>query len=122
MMESRLGSTGDERVDLLFAGKQPVVRAIYARVLAVLSTFGAYREEPKKQSIHLVRVTGFAGAHPRKASLTLNLRLDRAIESERVVRREQVSKHRWHNEVKLSTPDDVDGELTGWLRAAYDLS
>lgn len=111
----------NEPIDLLFEGKEPVVRAVYIRLLAALSTIGEYREEPKKQSIHLVRATGFAGAHPRKASLVLNLRLDRALESERIIRREQVSKHRWHNEVKLSAPDEVDDEITSWLRAAYEL-
>jgi hypothetical protein len=32
-----------------------------------------------------------------------------------------VSKNRYHNEIKLEQPADVDAELVGWLREAYTL-
>ena len=105
----------------LFDGKDPVVPAIYARIRETLSGIGEFREDPKKASIHLVRTSGFAGVHPRKSALVLNLRLDRALESPRLLKSEQVSRNRYHNEVKLTQPADVDAELTGWLREAYAL-
>jgi Domain of unknown function (DUF5655) len=105
----------------LFAGSDSEVLAIYDRLLAVLSEFGPFSEEPKKASIHLVHTTGFAGVHPRKRSLTLNLRTDRPLASARIVRVEQVSKNRYHNEIKLERPTDIDAELMGWLREAYML-
>lgn len=103
----------------LFVNGDPVVLATYDRLLAVLGEIGPFTEEPKKTSIHLVRTTGFAGVHPRKRSLTLNLRTDHPLDHARVARVEQVSKHRYHNEVKLERPEDVDDELLGWLREAY---
>jgi hypothetical protein len=108
-------------VAALFAGKAPTVSATYAALLAALAAIGPYREEPKQTSIHLAKTTGFAGVHPRKGWLILNLRTAQPITSPRVVKREQVSAHRWHNEVKLTTPDEVDAELVGWLQDAYDL-
>ena len=41
--------------------------------------------------------------------------------SPRVTKAEQVSKSRWHLDVKLSNIEEIDGELLGWLRQAYDL-
>jgi hypothetical protein len=38
------------------------------------------------------------------------------------MKREQVSAHRWHLDVRLESPRDVDRELLGWLRKAYDLA
>lgn len=108
-------------VDAVFAGKDAVVREIYARLLDALGAIGPFREEPKKSSIHLAHTVGFAGIHPRKSFLYLNLRTDRPIDSPRVVKLEQVSKHRYHNEVKPSSPDEVDAELIGWLGEAYAL-
>lgn len=110
-----------EAVVALFAGSDPAVQVIYDRILDSLRSIGSFQEEPKKTSIHLVRNTGFAGVHPRKRSLLLNLRLDQALDSPRVVKAEQVSKHRYHNEVKLEHPEQVDDELSSWLRAAYEL-
>jgi len=109
-------------VDLLFAGKDETVRAVYSRLLEVLKTLGPFEEEAKKTSIHLVHNGGFAGVHPRKSYLYLNLRTKERIESPRIAKAEQVSKNRFHNEVKLAHPDEVDAELTDWLRAAYTLN
>ena len=110
-----------EGLDVLFAGKDAAVRATYDRLLEVLQTFGSFREEPKKTSIHLVNTSGFAGVHPRKSFLYLNVRMERPLQGERIAKSEQVSKNRYHNEVKLTSPDEVDAELVGWLKEAYDL-
>ena len=106
----------------LFLGRDAVVRQTFDRVLAVLHDIGPFQVEAKKTSIHLTRGVGFAGVHPRKSYLYLNIRLDRPLAGERIARSEQVSKHRFHNEVKLSTPADVNPELTEWLRDAYELT
>ena len=109
-------------LDALFAGKDATVRAIYGRLLEVLQTFGPFRQEPKKTSIHLVHTSSFAGIHPRKSSLYLNLRMDRPLQGERVAKSEQVSKNRYHNEIKITSPADVDAELVSWLKEAYALA
>ena len=108
-------------VDDLFAAKEDQVREIYDLLLAEVRKFGVVREEPKKTSIHLVNKVGFAGVHPRKSYLYLNIRTEQAITHARVVKTEQVSKNRYHNEIKLDTPDAVDAEVRQWLSDAYAL-
>ncbi len=105
----------------LFVGKDDVVQAIYTRLLQALRSLGPFQEEPKKTSIHLVRTVGFAGVHPRKSYLYLNLRTDHSIESTRISKTEQVSKNRYHNELKLTSPDEIDEEVLGWIKEAYEL-
>jgi hypothetical protein len=39
-----------------------------------------------------------------------------------VFRSERVSASRYHHEVKLAAPGEVDDELVGWLTAAFALS
>src|SRR5437868_8307905 len=116
-----IDATLEPAIDALFTGKDPIVRAIYARILEVLGAIGEFGVEPKKTSIHLVRSSGFAGVHPRKSTLVLNLRLDRPLAGPRVLKSEQVSRNRYHDEVKLAAPDDVDAELIAWLAEAYAL-
>ena len=38
-----------------------------------------------------------------------------------VFKAEQVSKNRWHLEVKIASAEDIDPELLAWLRHAYEL-
>src|SRR5438105_5466819 len=99
--------------DALFLGKDQQVQSTYHSLLEALYALGPFQEEPKKTSIHLVRTVGFAGVHPRKSYLILNLRTDYPIDNPRITKSEQVSKNRFHNEVKLASPGEIDEELLG---------
>jgi len=109
-------------VDDLFAGKDAVVKEIYSQLLHELQEFGPVEEQPKKGSIHLAHGTGFAGVHPRKSYINLNIRSDQEIDSPRITKTEQVSRNRWHLNVKLESVSDIDPELLAWLKSAYELS
>jgi len=105
-----------------FAKKDPVVLATYRRVLDKARALGPVAEEAKKTSIHLVRRTAFAGIATRRSSLILTLKSPTDIRSPRIRKREQASAHRWHIEIRLEKPAEVDRQLTAWLKAAYELA
>ncbi len=105
-----------------FAAREPNVQAIYDALLKAARKLGPVEEDPKKTSIHLNRGTAFAGVATQKAALVLTLKSASDIRSSRIRKHEQASAHRWHVEVKLTTPADVDAELVTWLRAAYEMS
>lgn len=105
-----------------FENRAPEVKATYAAILKAAKKLGPVKEEAKKTSIHLVRKSAFAGVATRKTALILTLKSDSDIVSKRIVRREQTSAHRWHVEVKLAAPEQVDSELLTWLTRAYELA
>lgn len=109
-------------LDALFTDKDPVVRDIYDRLAVALSKLGAFDAEAKKTSIHLVHGTAFAGAHPRKAWLDITIRTATPLSGPRVRAQQQVSKSRWHQDIRLVTPRDIDRELIAWLKVAYNLT
>ncbi len=109
-------------VEQHFEGKDPMVRAIYDRLLAEIGKLGEFAEDPKKTSIHLNRRTAFAGVATRKSSLVLTLKSAQDLRSSRVKKHEQASANRWHLELLLTSPADVDAELVSWLQAAYEIS
>jgi hypothetical protein len=109
-------------VALHFAKSEPGVRQAYQRVLEAARSMGPVTEESKKTSIHLVARTAFAGVATRRSSLILTLKSAKDIRSPRIEKREQVSAHRWHVEVRLTKPADVDRQLTTWISAAYELA
>ena len=105
-----------------FEGKAPVVREIYDRLLRAVKSFGPITEDPKKTSIHIVNRTALIGVATRKEYLILTVKSDCALTSPRVHKSEQVSAKRFHHDIKLTSPDDVNSELIGWLQNAYALS
>jgi hypothetical protein len=105
-----------------FERKDAVVRQIYDRLVKSSRKFGPVSEEPKKTSIHLVNRTAFAGVATRKSAIILTIKSDRKLSSPRIHKSEQTSASRFHHEVKLTSPVDVDSELVKWLKDAYALS
>lgn len=112
--------TREERAH--FDDKSPVVTAIYVKLIAAIEKLGKATVEPHKTSIHLVRKTALAGVATRKDHLVLTLKSDHPIVSKRIHRSQQTSRSRYHHEVKLTSPKDVDKELSGWLKEAWELS
>ena len=118
-------TTSANSINALLAAKDPVVSETYSRLLSAVRGLGPVVEEPNKSSIHLkAGPTGsaFAGVHPRRAAMLLNIRSDKPIASSRVRKTEQVSKNRVQNELLVSSPAEIDAELLAWLAAAYSLS
>jgi hypothetical protein len=100
----------------------PSQRAIYERLISTARTIGPFREDPKKTSIHLTRKSAFAGVATRKDALQLTIKTASDIRSPRIVKREHASAHRWHLEVRLESPKEIDRELKSWLKEAMELS
>jgi hypothetical protein len=105
-----------------FKNKGPNVASTYAALTKALKKLGPFREEAKKTSIHLVRTTAFAGVATRKSWIILTVKSANDIKSPRILKHEQVSAGRWHLEVRLAAPQDIDAELRKWLASAYGLS
>ena len=109
-------------VDDHFSGRSTHVAEIYRKIVDASSALGPVDQDPKKTSIHLNRRVAFAGVQTRKDSLILTIKSDRKVTHRRVLKTEQVSANRWHFEVKLTRPEEVDDQIRQWLRAAYELA
>jgi predicted transport protein len=99
----------------------PETRRLYDQLRVQLRRLGPFEEEVKKTSIHLARRSAFVGVHPRKNSLLITIKSEQPIRSPRIVKTEQVSKSRWHCELKLTSPAEIDPEFLAWAKTAYDL-
>ena len=97
----------------------PASAEIYAGLLTDLAYLGPFEIEPKKTSLHITHGRAFLGVHPRKGALLLNLVLTEKIASKRIRKSERVSANRWHNELLVTSTEDLDAELGGWILAAY---
>ena len=90
-----------------FEGRAPAVKATYDALLKAAKKLGPFQEQAKKTSIHLNRKSAFAA---------------KELDGPRVMKSEQLSASRWHVEIRLESPRDVDAKVRDWLAAAYELS
>jgi Domain of unknown function (DUF5655) len=115
-------NTNGHSVGAHFENRDLSVKETYKAILRTARKLGPVKEDPKKTSIHLVRKTAFAGIATRKTGLILTLKSDTDVSHRRVARREQASANRWHLEIKLDAPEQVDKEIVAWLKQAYELA
>ena len=109
-------------VEQHFEKKDATVRATYNALLRVARRFGKVVEEPKKTSIHLVAHSAFAGVATRRNKVVLTIKSPVEIRNRRIAKCEKLSANRWHFDVHLESPQDVDATVAEWLRSAYEIS
>ncbi len=112
---------GGDLVSAMFAGDKAAMRPIFDALMQHIKGFGADIEEaPKKGYLSLRRKTQFATLHPStKTRFDVGIKLkgrDPAGRLEAAGSWNAMVTHR----VRLVTPQDVDDELIGWLREAYN--
>lgn len=105
-----------------FEAKDPAVIAIFERLTSELSKFGPIKIEPHQTSIHIVHKTAFAGVVTRRTFLLLTIKSDTPALGPRVHKSEHTSRNRYHHVVKISNSEEVDKELLGWLKKAWEMS
>jgi hypothetical protein len=109
-------------VDRIFARSEPHVRETARALIARTGALADVVVDPKGTCLHLNRRTAFAGLHPRKAALLLNLRSSAPIVSGRVRKVERASANRYHNELLLESADAIDEQLMEWVAEAHALA
>ncbi len=99
----------------------PQALKLYRALLASVKKIGPFEEQVKKTSVHLARKSAFVGVHPRKEYLLLTVKAEQPLKNPRIFKSEQVSKNRWHLEMKLTDLSELDAETLKLIRTAYDL-
>lgn len=97
-------------------------KELYNHLMRALDACGKYKIEEKKTCIHVVAGgAAFLGVHPRRGGLRLTLPLSRPLNGDRIAKVDQASKTRYYNDLNLNALEEIDEELRGWLKEAYDL-
>lgn len=112
---------GDDLVAAQYAKGKEALKPIYDKILAIVSDFGDDVEiAPKMSSVSLRRKRQFALVQPStKTRVDLGLKLNDAELTDRLGNSGPFGAM-CTNRVKLSEITEVDDELVGWLRTAYE--
>lgn len=113
---------GDHSVDAFFEGKPARLRSLYDALVAFVGRSGPFEQVPTKTRIaFMVRVRFLAVNRVRTDGLGCHLWLKRPVESPRFAKVEQLGRSDWIHHFVLRDERDLDEELEGWVREAYDV-
>ncbi|MFN7962427.1 MAG: DUF4287 domain-containing protein [Thermoanaerobaculia bacterium] len=106
-------------LDGLYTGPKAALRPVHDRLLAEIRNFGEFEESPKKGYVSYRRKKQFAMIGPAtntRVELGLNMKGVEPTERLQALPPGQMCNYK----LRLGSPEDVDAELLGWLRTAYD--
>lgn len=116
--EEKAGGAGDP-VDALYSGAKADLRPIHDRVMSAVEGFGPFEIAPKKTYLSLRRKKQFAMVGPAtKTQVEVGLNVKDLEASGRL--KELPPGRMCNYTVRLSGPEELDDELVGWLRLAYE--
>lgn len=113
-------ASGDDLIDAQYAGRKTALRPLFDRLVAEATSLGSDVEvAPKKTAVSLRRHKQFALVEaPSATRLALGLNLRDAVPTARLREAGGMCTHR----VDVSSADEIDDELVGWMRAAYEIA
>jgi predicted transport protein len=114
--------TGAELLAAQFAGPKAALRPVYDRLAQAVQTLGSdVQLDPRKTYVSLIRERQFGIIQAStKTRLDLGLKLRGAAPTDRLRAAGSFGSGSMSHRVALTAPRDVDEELLGWLRAAYE--
>jgi hypothetical protein len=109
---------GDDLVDAIYSGPKASLRLMHDRVVEIARGFGSdVQLAPKQSYVALRRSKQFATVGPASAGrLEIGLNLKGVDPAGRL----EVSSGMCTHRVRISDPAELDAEVIGWLREAYD--
>ena len=120
--DGQSAAAGKSDTDVLaeiYADKKAPLRPIHDAVMAATAKFGEFEVVPKKGYVSLRRKKQFAMIGPGGATrVDVGLNMKGVAATDRLLAEKPGGMCQY--KVKLTTPSEVDAELAGWLRLAYD--
>lgn len=115
-------TSSNDLVENQYKGKE-VLRPIYEKLIDVVNTFGGdVTITPKKDSVSIIRKRQFALIKPAtKSRIDLGVKFKDKPFTDRLGNSGPFGSMCTHR-VQLVQDDEVDSELIGWLKEAYDKS
>jgi hypothetical protein len=115
------GRTSDQVLDEIYSGGKTHMRPIHERLMKEIGKFGEFEVAPKKGYVSLRRKKQFAMIGPKT-----NTRFEVGINAKDLPKNarllEQPRGSMCNYIVNLTNAQEVDPELVGWIKSAYERS
>jgi hypothetical protein len=113
------GSSAEDVLAAIYTDKKAALRPIHDALMAAIGKFGEFEVAPKKGYVSLRRKKQFAMIGPGSATrVDVGLNMKGVPATDRLLAEKPGSMCQY--KVKLGSAAEVDAELVGWLRQAFD--
>lgn len=113
------GSPGADPLDVIYVGPKAPLRTIHDALMAAIQKFGPFEIAPKKGYVSLRGKKQFAMIGPAtNTQVEIGLNMKDVKGTARLI--EQKPGGMCQDKVRVGDRKDVDKELLGWIRHAYD--
>ena len=109
----------EDVVGAIYAGAKGELRPIHEKLMAAIAALGPFEIAPKKAYVSLRRKKQFATIGPAtKTRVDVGLNMKGVPATERLIELPPGGMCQYR--VSLTEVGEVDGEMMGWVRSAYD--
>jgi hypothetical protein len=113
------GISADDALDGIYTAAKADLRPVHESLMQAISRFGDFESIPKKTYISLRRARQFAMIGPAtNTQVEVGLNMKGIPGNSRLI--EQKPGGMCQYKVRLSKTEEVDQQLLGWLKTAYD--
>jgi hypothetical protein len=113
------GLSSEDVLAAIYADKKAALRPIHDALMTAIVRFGDFEVAPKKGYVSLRRKKQFAMIGPGSATrVDLGLNMKDVEPTARLLAEKPGGMCQY--KVKLAAADEVDAEVVGWIRRAYD--
>ena len=95
---------------------------MYDLLMIKIDEFGPLDVRVGPYNVSVRNLSTFLNIIPEKDHLTIGFIRHEPLDEFPIYQNHQQSAKKWGNYLKIESPDEIDDQLIGWLRDAYDLS
>jgi Domain of unknown function (DUF5655) len=111
---------GDFSVEKFLDSKGERARELFDRFESLIASCGPYEVAPAKTRVAFMGRVRFAGVSAiSDRGMTIAFGLPRSLRSDRIRKIEQYGSGWYGHYLRITSPDQLDDELLGWLRESY---
>lgn len=113
---------GPWTVSAFLDGKGPRARELFDSFVGLVRSIGPFDLAPAKTRVGFMVRVRFAGVQRLSdRGMTAGFWLKRRIENPRFTKVEHLGHDDWIYTFRVTSPEELDDEVLGWMREAYDV-
>jgi len=113
-----VGASTQDVLDGIYTGAKAPLRPVHDRLMTAIEALGAFEIAPKKGYVSLRRKKQFATIGPAKGRVEVGLNMKDVPATARLEALPPGGMCQYR--VNVTDAGEVDGELMGWIKQAYD--